>query len=350
MSRQTAPHPAFRRVATAVLSLVIALVANVASAPTALADAAGPTDYRTDVVAVEPSTPAFAVEMIGGDAFLRLEQVEPVEIVVLGYQGEPYLRFDRDGTVYENRRSPAVWLNQERYGNDDPPSFADPEARPEWAPVADGGTYAWHDHRSHWMTSQRPPGASPGDQILEATVPLDVDGQRVVVTVASYLLESPSPLPAILGGVLGIALVYPAWRGGRSGVALVTLLASGAAALLGMVAFRSVPTETQPSPLLWLLPVVSLVAILVAVLVRRRVLTTVYLDGLAVIGGAMLTWWGISRFDALRRALIPSDAPGWLDRTVIAVALVVGAAAVLRGVLGLLRPARLRPAPLEVPT
>lgn len=324
-----------------VAALTVAAAGMLATAPTALADAAGPTDYRTDIVSIDPYTSAIRVEMIGGDAFLQLEQLEPVEVVVLGYQGEPYLRFDPDGTIYENRRSPAVWLNQDRYGDDEAPAFANPDARPEWFAVADGGTYAWHDHRSHWMNPQRPPGASAGDQILEATVPIDVDDSRVTITVASFLLPDPSAVPSIAGVVLGLAAAVVAFRGTRSATPLTGLLAAGPAALVGMIAFRSVPAETQPSPLLWVLPVVAMVAALVWVLSHRRVATTVYLDGLMVVAGGCLAAWGITRFDALRRALIPSDAPAWLDRVTIAIALVIGVAVALRGVYGLIRPARL---------
>lgn len=324
-----------------VAAVALAAVGVLAPAPQALADAAGPTDYRTDIVSIDPETSTIHVEMIGGDAFLRLEQLEPVEVTVLGYQGEPYLRFDPDGTVYENRRSPAVWLNQERYGDDKPPAFANPDARPEWFEVATGGAYAWHDHRSHWMNPQRPPGARAGDQILEATVPIVVDDTRVTITVASYLLADPSPLPSVAGAAVGLAGAAVAIRGARSATPLTGLLAAGPAALVGMIAFRSVPPETQPSALLWVLPVVTMAAALTWVLAHRRVATTVYLDGLLVVAGGCLTAWSITRFDALRRALIPSDAPGWLDRMTITLALVIGAAVALRGAFGLVRPSRL---------
>ena len=326
------------RIAVCCLSAVTMLVAT---APAALADAAGPTDYRTDIVAVEPASAPIKVEMIGGDSFLSLEQLEPVEVIVLGYQAEPYLRFDPDGTVYENRRSPAVWLNQERYGTEELPAFADAEARPEWFEVAANGRYSWHDHRSHWMNPQPPPSAEPGDQVLEATVPLRVDGETVTITVASFLLDGPSPLSAIVGVGLGLAATAAVWRANRMSQALIALLAAGAATLFGTVAYRSVPSETEPSQLLWLLPTIALVAPLVVIVARNHTATTVYLDGLLVAAGCTLAGWGFFRFDALQRALIPSDTPASLDRVVIATALGAGAILALRGFAGLARPERL---------
>lgn len=333
-----------RRVVHACVAAVLAAAAVVAAAPAAVADAAGPTDYRTDIVSVEPSNAPILVEMIGGDAFLSLEQLEPVEIIVLGYQAEPYLRFDPDGTVYENRRSPAVWLNQERYGNEEPPAFASADARPEWFEVATNGRYAWHDHRSHWMNPQPPPSAEAGDQVLEATVPIQVAGQTVTITVASYLLASPSILPTIVGALAGIAAAVVAWRSSRVSQALIGLLAAGSAALLGSIAFNAVPPETEPSQLLWLLPVIAVAATLAVILIRNRTATTVYLDGLAVAAGVTLAGWSVSRFDALRRALIPSDTPATLDRFGISVVLVLGAALAAQGMYGLVRPQRLAPA------
>ena len=330
------------------LSLIVWMLL-IAAAPAAWADAAGPTDYRTDIVSVEPATSAFEVSMIGGDSFMRLEQLEPVEIVIVGYRGEDYLRFDADGTVVENRRSPSTWLNEERYGTEDAlPSFVDHEAPPQWSRVADNGRYAWHDHRSHWMNPQQPPGADAGDQVLEATVPLRVDGQDVTITVASYLLDDPPVWPGVIGAVLAAALGVVGLRGGRVPFTASVLLVAGLALVLGAVAFRSVPPETEPERLLWLLPLVAVVALLVVTVVYNRLATTVYLDGLGVVAGATLIGWGVTRFDALSRSLIPSDAPANLDRLAIGAALIVGAISALRGFWGLAKPERLiEPSPIE---
>lgn len=312
------------------------------TAPVALADAAGPTDYNTEIVSIEPAASAIRVEMIGGDSFLSLEQLEPVEIIILGYQAEPYLRFAPDGTVYENRRSPAVWLNQERYGNEEAPAFADASARPEWFEVATNGRYAWHDHRSHWMNPEQPPGAEPGDQILEATVPIDIDGERVTITVASYLLDAPSRLPMIAGIVAAALIGLGMGRVDRLRRTALAALVGVAAATHGLLAFFSVPSETEPSSLLWLLPVLAVAAAVVVLVVRNITATTVYLDGLTVVAGACLVGWAFYRRLALQRPLIPSDAPAWLDRFVITIALILGVIVATHGVIGLLRPQRLR--------
>ncbi len=81
------------------------------------------------------------------------------------------------------------------------------DAEPDWRPVAGGGIHAWHDHRAHWMSPVHPPGARPGDTVLEAVIPLVVNGSRVEVVVRSVLLAAPSPLPALAGtGLTGVTI------------------------------------------------------------------------------------------------------------------------------------------------
>ena len=91
-----------RRVAV----LGMAAVWLVLGAAPATADPAGPTDYQTEVTSIDPPADGFRVEAIGGDAFILLTAEPGVTVEVLGYRGEPYLRFHPDGRVEENRRSP----------------------------------------------------------------------------------------------------------------------------------------------------------------------------------------------------------------------------------------------------
>ena len=79
-------------------------------------------------------------------------------------------------------------------------------ATPDWHVVAGDGSYAWHDHRAHWMNAFRPPGRRPGDRILESVIPLVVDGVPTSVRVASTWLPAPSPLPVWIGVVAGGAV------------------------------------------------------------------------------------------------------------------------------------------------
>ena len=97
-------------------------VAVLAAPVPAWADPAQPTNYNSEVTSIEPADPAVSARVVGGDSFLRLTVAAPAEVVVMGYGQEPYIRFDRLGTVWVNTRSPAHFLNQDRYGQTPVPS------------------------------------------------------------------------------------------------------------------------------------------------------------------------------------------------------------------------------------
>jgi hypothetical protein len=258
---------------------------------------------------------------------------------VIGYQGEPYLRFGADGTVHQNERSPSRWLNDDRYGEAVVPPDADRDADPDWVVVTTSGSYAWHDHRTHWMNTARPPGASPGDTVLEAVVPLLVDGDPVDIHVRSILLNGPSPLPATsAGAVVAVLLAVGWWCWGRRGLLVVVTLSAAAAAAFGIWAHRSVPPETGPSLLLWALPTIGLASAVAAGVVSRRSATnpaaTSTAAVLLVLTGFELVVWAWIRRAAVVRALIPSDAPFAADRMVVVAAAVAGLAALLHPLAG----------------
>lgn len=295
----------------------------------AAADAAGPTDYVTTVTAIEPESDAFDVEIIGGDSFVQLTSDRSAEIVVVGYAGEPYLRFGTDGAVQVNERSPARWLNDDRYGTEELPDEADATAEPVWVEVADDGRYAWHDHRTHWMNEARPPGVEPGDTVLEAVVPLTVDGAGVEVAVRSVLQDPPSPWPPALAGtlaLLGCAVLigrrrFGLWRGPLTAAVAVV------AGVFGVWAYTSVPSTTGPSVLLWVLPGLAAVSAAGAWWWERRTGDrSPVTDGLSMFAGAELAVWAWQRWDAVTHAVIPSDAPAGLDRMSVVVAGIIGLA------------------------
>ena len=119
--------------------------------------------YVSNVSAVTPNVLGLFANVLGGDDKLRLSNYSGKTIVILGYQDEPYLRFEKDG-VFQNMRSPATYLNRFRYPHGLKPGVADPEARPRWRRVATGATLAWWDHRIHW-TQARPPRGVRNDPL-----------------------------------------------------------------------------------------------------------------------------------------------------------------------------------------
>ncbi len=113
--------------------------------------------YTSSVTAVVPALPSLSVTALDGDDRLELKVGGDHIVVIEGYEGEPYLRFTPDG-VFRNTRSPATYLNDDRYGTVRMPPQADAGFSPAWQRVAAGGRpYDWHDHRIHWMSRSYPP-------------------------------------------------------------------------------------------------------------------------------------------------------------------------------------------------
>ena len=188
-------------------------------------------DYRSLVT----GTPAGVdVHVVGGDDRLAVTRDGADQVIVLGYDGEPYLRLDDDG-VWENERSPAVGLNAERQQGA-AAGDADPKAEPSWRKLSGGDTVLFHDHRAHWMGSQ-PPAAVRDDpdtarRLADWSVPVLVDGQAGAIT--GYYRYEPPPSKALWLGVLAalaLAASVVVWRlkGPRRRLALWIL--AGAAVL-----------------------------------------------------------------------------------------------------------------------
>jgi hypothetical protein len=297
----------------------------VVGSPAALADPPGPTDFQSEVTSIEPPTAGIEVEIIGGDSFVVLRVADGLGVVeVVGYRGEPYLRFLPDGSVEENQRSPSKYLNEERYGTE-LPAEADAGGEPEWLVVANDGAYAWHDHRTHWMNPQPPPGLGPGDRVVEGVVPLLINGAEVDVTVASTWADPPSRLPVAAGFAAGLGLAVVVWS--RRRVLGAVLGLSLLATAVGTIAYLSVPAETGPSWSLWVLPVTAAgVALTVALLSDRVALVGRRRPILLLLASIELVVWGIVHWSWLWPAILPTSLPFWLDRLV--------AAAVLTGALG----------------
>ena len=163
--------------------LLAVLAVALATAPAAFADAGSP-NYSSRLTSVAPNVKGLSVRVVDGDDAIELRNRTGLNVLVPGYENEPYLRFLVNGRVEVNVNSPAKYLNEERYGGVTVPKSAGAKAKPSWVLISDGGTYTWHEHRVHWMSTQRPPKVEKSDgntleKVFDWVVPLSVGGDRV---------------------------------------------------------------------------------------------------------------------------------------------------------------------------
>jgi hypothetical protein len=194
------------------LALAVAVVAVLVTAPVATGHGGGSPNYRSVVTSVRPSAPGVTISVIDRDDRLRLVSTSQSEIVILGYDGEPYLRFTPDG-AFRNTRSPATYLNEDRLGDVDVPATADADAEPDWEQVAAHPTFEWHDHRIHWMSPIDPPQVrddpSVPHHVFDWTVQGTVDGRPFTIS-GRLGYEPPSSSPPWLFLALPLAALLVA--------------------------------------------------------------------------------------------------------------------------------------------
>lgn len=296
----------------------------------------GPSNFLTELSGVEPAAPDVRVRVLDLGDQLELTNRGEDDVIVLGYEDEPYLRIGPDG-VFENRLSTATYINTEREADVDIPDDVDAEARPEWRKVSDGQTARWHDHRTHWMATDDPPAvaADPNRShvILERwEVPFDIGDQRSTIT--GTLTWSPGPnvlLWLALGGGFAAATMaaFVVFRSRRvtvlaAVVAIVVLV--GIAQTIGL-AFA--PNQVGPPVLRFLAtaiyPAMGWIAGVFAVLwlVRRRP-DGVYIAAMA--GAVALLVGGLSDLSVLTRAHVQFGADADLARAAVALSLGGGSA------------------------
>jgi hypothetical protein len=323
MSRyEVVPGRPNRTALAGLLSLLFVLLGT----GTAAADAAAPTNYKSTVFAVDPAVAGATFSVVGGDACVEVEVTEGHSVLVPGYFKEPYIRIDTDGSVWLNLDSPAYYINQDRYGNVQAPPEADGKGEPRWESVGSGGTYAWQDHRIHWMSLDLPPTVA-GDRyqaVFPWEFPVVIDGQEASVRGELVWVPSQNPYWPLLAGAFGLLpLVFwdrmKAWS-----IAATIGLVAGIALVIVLVQYSGTPASAAGLPIsAGLLPVVAAAAIAGLVLREsRRRLALVLLSA----GGVGLSVWALLNAGTLWLPVLPSAAASNLQRAGVALVLWAGIA------------------------
>jgi hypothetical protein len=209
-------------------ALVVALVA-----PSAASAHKGDPHYLSVVRAVAPSVPGLSVVMLNRNDRLLVTNHGPRTVVFMGYNKDPYLRFLPSGVVQRNVLSPSTYLNVDATGSNPVPASADEHAAPRWQTVSEDGKFEFHDHRIHWMGTQRPPVVTNPDKktkVQDWAVPFRA-GEGAPGAVTGTLYWTP-----LGGGGFPVGAI----------VALV-LLAVGGGVLVVLVRRRRAATE-EDSP------------------------------------------------------------------------------------------------------
>ena len=336
------------RPAARLLVVLLGLLATLALTGPAAAHVGGGaagSDFDARVLAVTPEVPGLSVRVLQFGDEVELVNETAIEVVVPGYDDDPYLRIGPDG-VWRNANSPATYINLDRYARVDLPEHAARGAEPDWVQVSTEPSYVWHDHRTHWMSAEVLPPAVAADPgrahtVFEWTVPLVHDGVDVAVTGELTWTPPPSPWlvwPVYAGLVLLAVAAGLVVHGPRP---LGVLLLVGAAAALWHAAATPEPPVSLSSHagavVSALLP--ALTAVLVAALgfrASRRgrgAMTGLF----AVVLGWLLLVQGLPDVDVLWTANVASAGSHVLARVAVTLLLALGAGLVVGGIAAVRR-------------
>jgi hypothetical protein len=327
--------------ATGAIAVVV-----VAAQPAAAHDVPGikPSNFETTVRGTTPRVPGLTVRPIDLGNELELRNDTGADVIVLGYQGEPYLRVGPRG-VFENRRSPATYLNRTRDGKTRVPGDADPAAAPEWNRLASGTVARWHDHRAHWMGTDDPPevARAPDQRHVVDHWSLQLRRGTQVVTVAGDLLWLPGPSPwGWVLGALAIALALvalsrtPIWRWVLAG-ALGIVVVSETAHVVGTWNATSAAFATKIGASVYSIGGIALAVVALVWLVVRppyNAIPAVLFAGLIVAFAG-----GLADLTTLTHSQLPTDVPTDVARLEVTLALGLGAGLAASAALRLRPPA-----------
>ncbi len=347
-----------RLVPRALLVVTVAVGGVAVSAAPAAAHGVGglePTNYETRVVRMVPAVPGVTVTSVDLGQKLELTNESDRDVVVLGYEQEPYLRVGPRG-VFVNARSPARYINRTLRGTTRVPKSADADAPPRWIRTGDGPTVRWHDHRAHWMGNDDPPAVQDDPDrphlVQPFRVKLRTGGEDVTVFGDVRWVPPPSPWPWLAGAAaLAGALVVLAVRQRVAlayAIGLGVLIGAEVVHVVGLWGASTASAGSRLGASAYSLAGIALATVALVLLARRgsRAATPVVL----LAGLFLALAGGLADITTLSRSQVPSTIPAWIDRAAVAATLGAGVGVAIAAGLQLRRERREGMVPVAPPS
>ena len=266
--------------------------------------------------------------VIDGNRKLELTVAAPRTVTVIGYGGEPFLRFNRAG-VFVNERSLTAVTNKLTRQNTAP--ALDKGTRPQWQLITQRHRFAWHDHRLALVPGPRAATGRIGDW----SIPLEVEGKALRVEGGLWHARGPPLWPwlvllAVAVGA-GAALAILAGRSLKRGAAVACAAVAGTSFLVATWGFARAQSTSGTWASLTLPVVVAFVAL--AVFVSRPHLRY----AVAGVVGILVLTEATSELSIFGHGYVISVLPAGVARAAVAVALMGGLIASIVALTGLLR-------------
>ena len=326
-----------------VLAALVLSMLLLSAAPAFAHGGGGPdaSNYRSvvrDVVdgddaATPDAAPVDAGEVVwsvlANDSLLEVRNGTGEELMVLGYQDEPYLRIGPEG-VFENRNSPATYLSNDRFATTPVPETASPDAQPDWQQVSDEPVYAWHDHRIHWMAPTLPPqvkvDASQPVKVQDWSVPYRLANQDFAVRGTLTWEPPPAWWPwIVIPSVAAAVGIIPAFAR-RDPDARRRFALQGGALVLGVVVIANVVhgiDDIISVPATFAQNLVASLQTFVPIIIgawaawRGRTASPGAAQALLIGTAAVTIGLGVTHTTVLASSQVASRLPEWFSRLVV---------------------------------
>ena len=299
-------------------------------------DSVQPRDTVSVIESITPALPAgVAVDIVGSDTFFRVRSVGH-DVMITGYQNEPYMHITTTGDVFVNDGSQTTLINGNRYGNVDTSAFVE-SPNPVWRKIATNGTAMWHDHRVHWMSPKRPAPIDTIGTVVEWKVPFSVDGVATTVSGTLFLREKASVLWWLAGFVALLCAVVLSVRRRNEFFAL-TFLMSVAGVVVGAMQYVGLPDGARITPLILMFSAGAAVVAATSMFMQWRGNASQHVAvSLNAGAGATLVICAWLCADQVRAAYVPGIDQEWLVRMLIPALLGIGFVATIDGVMRIVR-------------